>query len=91
MPILFPEEFAQNEESVISFHSFVSLAIFPYSAWTENKSIIRLDTLSYCYSQGSDEDSVDFAPPSIESIIHRLRRSIMVGQLFKKDPVIMIG
>lgn len=55
VPILFPEEFAQNEES------------------------------------GSDEDSVDFAPPSIESIIQRLRRSIMIGQLFKQNPVIMIG
>lgn len=37
VPILFPEEFNQNEESVISFHSFISLVVFPCSAQTINR------------------------------------------------------
>lgn len=53
VPILFPEEFNQNEES------------------------------------DSDEDVVDFAPPSLESVIQRLRRSIMIG-CFKQDTVILL-
>lgn len=43
VPILFPEEFDQNEDS------------------------------------GSDEDAVDFAPPSLGSIMQKLRKSIMIG------------